>query len=110
MHSPTSSESVPERFHVKSLIPSLSDVSWGTKGDNKVSTDLGVVDNTKSKGNSVDLDVPTDVRDIDASYEEALLVLSTKPPKEEPKKDANQDNSDYYASFRTKCVVSFSYR
>ncbi|KLO11794.1 glycosyltransferase family 2 protein [Schizopora paradoxa] len=86
----------------------VHDVSWGTKGDNKVSTDLGVVDNTKSKGNSVDLDVPTDTRDIDASYEEALLVLSTKPPKEEAKKDADQDNKDYYASFRTKVLLAWT--
>ncbi len=74
-------------------------MSWGTKGDNKVSTDLGGV-KTDAKSNAVDVDVPTDSKDIDASYDEALLVLSTKPPKDEPKKDAEQDNKDYYAELQ----------
>jgi chitin synthase len=79
----------------------VHDVSWGTKGDNKVSTDLGVVTTGKNK-NEVEVAVPTAEKDINAAYEDAIHVLSTKPPKAEPKVDAATDQEDYYRTFRTK--------
>jgi len=82
-----------------------SDVSWGTKGDNKVSTDLGVVKTNKGE-NAVEVAVPTAETDINAAYEDAIHVLSTKPPKEEKKVDAATAQEDYYRNFRTKCAVS----
>lgn len=54
----------------------FSDVSWGTKGDNKVSTDLGVVA-VKKDTNEVEVSVPTEQRDINAAYEDAMAVLQT---------------------------------
>jgi chitin synthase len=80
-----------------------SDVSWGTKGDNKVSTDLGVVKSSKGD-NAVDVAVPTAETDINAAYEDAIHVLSTKPPKEEKSVDAATAQEDYYRNFRTKCA------
>jgi hypothetical protein len=80
-----------------------SDVSWGTKGDNKVSTDLGVVKSSKGD-NAVDVAVPTAETDINAAYEDAIHVLSTKPPKEEKKVDEATAQEDYYRTFRTKCA------
>jgi chitin synthase len=77
-----------------------SDVSWGTKGDNKVSTDLGVVAATGENKNEVEVDVV----DIDAAYEDAIEVLSTKPMKAEGKPDPQTQQEDYYRAFRTKCV------
>lgn len=53
----------------------MHDVSWGTKGDNKVSKDLGVVATGKD-GETVEASVPTDQRDINAAYEDAMAVLS----------------------------------
>jgi hypothetical protein len=53
----------------------VHDVSWGTKGDNKVSTDLGVVATSKDKS-TVEASVPTDQRDINAAYEDAMAILS----------------------------------
>ena len=82
----------------------VHDVSWGTKGDNKVSTDLGVVTTGKNK-NEVEVSVPTAETDINAAYEDAIHVLSTKPPKVESKPDAGTQQEDYYRTFRTKCVV-----
>jgi hypothetical protein len=82
-----------------------SDVSWGTKGDTKVSTDLGVVKSSKGD-NAVDVAVPTAETDINAAYEDAIHVLSTKPPKEEKKVDAATAQEDYYRTFRTKCAPS----
>jgi hypothetical protein len=84
-----------------------SDVSWGTKGDNKVSTDLGVVKVGKNT-NEVEVAVPTAETDLNAAYEDAIHVLSTKPPKVESKPDAATEQEDYYRSFRTKCVTAIS--
>lgn len=81
----------------------FSDVSWGTKGDNKISTDLGTVQVGKNK-NEVEVSVPTEETDINAAYEDALHVLSTKPPRSEKKPDPQTEQEDYYRSFRTKCV------
>lgn len=50
--------------------------------------------------------MPTAETDINAAYEDAIHVLSTKPPKEEPKSDPATEQEDYYRNFRTKCVAS----
>jgi hypothetical protein len=80
-------------------------VSWGTKGDNKVSTDLGVVKANKGE-NAVEVAVPTAETDINSMYEDAIHVLSTKPPKEEKSVDQATAQEDYYRNFRTKCVFA----
>ena len=85
------------------LIFLRSDVSWGTKGDNKVSTDLGVVKANKGE-NAVEVAVPTAETDINSMYEDAIHVLSTKPPKEEKKVDPATEQEDFYRNFRTKYV------
>ena len=80
----------------------VHDVSWGTKGDNKVSTDLGVVSVGKGPNkNEVEVAVPTAETDINAAYEDAIHVLSTKPPKAEQKVDPATQQEDYYKTFRT---------
>jgi len=78
----------------------VHDVSWGTKGDHKVPTDLGVVSVGKNT-NEVEVAVPTAETDINAAYEDAILVLSSKPPKEEQKVDPATKQEDYYKTFRT---------
>lgn len=80
----------------------FSDVSWGTKGDNKISTDLGVVATTGKNKNEVEVEVPSAETDINAAYEDAIAVLSTKPPKSDPKPDPATEQEDYYRNFRTK--------
>jgi len=79
----------------------VHDVSWGTKGDNKVSTDLGVVKTSKNT-NEVEVVVPTAEKDINALYEDAIHMLSTKPPKEVQVVDEKTRQDDYYRTFRTK--------
>ncbi|OBZ71085.1 Chitin synthase 4 [Grifola frondosa] len=86
----------------------VHDVSWGTKGDNKISTDLGVVQTGKNK-NEVEVAVPTAETDINAAYEDAIHVLSTKPPKPEEKHDPQTEQEDYYRSFRTNVSVLLSW-
>jgi chitin synthase len=85
----------------------VHDVSWGTKGDNKVSTDLGTVSAKKDNKNEVEAVVPTSENDINAAYEDAIHVLNTKPPKADSKPDAATQQEDYYRTFRTKSVSSF---
>ncbi|KAG8768582.1 Chitin synthase, class 1 [Ceratobasidium sp. 428] len=85
----------------------VHDVSWGTKGDNKVSTDLGVVSTGKDKG-TVEAAVPTDQRDINAAYEDAMAVLNSKPPVVDQKRDAATKQEDYYRSFRTNVLLAWT--
>jgi len=87
--------------HTTLQFSNVHDVSWGTKGDNKVSSDLGVVKTSGDK-KEVEVDVPTNEKDINALYEDALHVLSTKPPKAESRPDEKTVQEDYYRSFRTK--------
>ncbi|CAE6466429.1 unnamed protein product [Rhizoctonia solani] len=85
----------------------VHDVSWGTKGDNTVPKDLGVVAKAKD-GATVEASVPTDQRDINAAYEDAMAVLNSKPPVEEQKRDAATKQEDYYRSFRTNVLLSWT--
>ena len=81
----------------------MHDISWGTKGDNKVATDLGVVQTSKTGDKeTVDAAIPTDEKDINAAYDDALHVLNSKPPKAEEKVDEKTKQEDYYKTFRTK--------
>ena len=52
--------------------------------------------------NEVEVDIPTTDTDINAAYEDAIAVLSTKPPKAESAPDPATQQEDYYRSFRTK--------
>lgn len=86
----------------------VHDVSWGTKGDNKVSTDLGVVKTSSGTTNEVEVEVMTEERDINAAYEDAIHVLSSKPPKAESKPDPATQQEDYYRQFRTNVLLAWT--
>ncbi|KAK5020064.1 Chitin synthase, class 2, partial [Cryomyces antarcticus] len=49
------------------------DVTWGTKGDNVINTDLGAA--KASKNGTVEIDMPSEQLDIDSGYDEALRNL-----------------------------------
>ncbi|KAG6826954.1 Chitin synthase 4 [Tricholoma furcatifolium] len=84
----------------------VHDVSWGTKGDNKPQTDLGKVEvKPGTQKNEVEVAIPTTKQDINALYEDAIHVLSTKPEKE--KKTGGGDQEDYYRSFRTNVLLAW---
>ena len=83
----------------------VHDVSWGTKGDNKVQTDLGTVRAAGKNKNEVEVVVPTEQKDINAIYEDALHVLQQKPAKVDQSRDAATKQEDYYRSFRTKVLL-----
>ncbi|KAL7417182.1 glycosyltransferase family 2 protein [Mrakia frigida] len=84
------------------------DVSWGTKGQDKVATDLGVV--TSGKGaNKQDAEVEVTVgdKDLDAEYDDAIHVLEIPVVEvvEVPKPEEVQE--DYYKGFRTRLLLSW---
>lgn len=85
------------------------DVSWGTKGDNGVSTDLGVVKGKKTKDgeHEVEVSLPTEQKDLNEQYDEACLDLKATVVPEKSKRDAKTKQEDYYRSFRTKLVTSW---
>ncbi|KIM21150.1 glycosyltransferase family 2 protein [Serendipita vermifera MAFF 305830] len=86
----------------------VHDVSWGTKGDNKPQNDLGDAKAGGKNKNEVEVVVPTEQKDINAAYEDALHVLSEKPPKVEQKRDAKTKEEDYYRNFRTNVLLAWT--
>ena len=66
---------------------------------------MGVVKANKGE-NAVEVAVPTAETDINSAYEDAIHVLSTKPPKEEKKVDPATEQEDFYRTFRTKYVCA----
>jgi chitin synthase len=72
------------------------DVSWGTKGDNTVAVDLGVVKSKKDDTgeHTVEIAVPTEQKDLNAQYEEACLDLSKKVAAQVQHRDAKTKQED----------------
>lgn len=86
------------------------DVSWGTKGDNTVATDLGVVKHKKDSEtgeHTVEVELPTEQKDLNEIYEEACLDLSKEFVPEKQHRDAKTKQEDYYRAFRTRLVISW---
>ncbi|KAI8354001.1 chitin synthase 2 [Blakeslea trispora] len=85
------------------------DVSWGTKGDNTVATDLGVVKAKKDQSGdlAVEVEVPVEEKDINAAYIDAQVELTKKIEPEKSHRDAKTKQEDYYRSFRTRLVLSW---
>jgi len=79
------------------------DVSWGTKGDNKVSVDLGAA--VGSKGDTVELEMPSEQLDIDSGYDDALRNLRDRLEVPVEPMTEVQIKEDYYRAVRTYVVV-----
>ncbi|KAI0131959.1 class 2 chitin synthase [Xylariales sp. AK1849] len=78
------------------------DVTWGTKGDNVMKTDLG---GAVGKGGLVELEMPSEQLDIDSGYDEALRNLRDRVEVPEPATSEAQLQEDYYKSVRTYMVL-----
>jgi len=79
--------------------------SWGTKDQTGVATDLGVVSTTQPGQQTVEVNLPTEQRDINALYEETCLELQKKRVEEKTHRDPRTKQEDYYRAFRTRLVV-----
>lgn len=82
------------------------DVSWGTKGDTIEKMDLGAVKaSSNAKTAEVTVDVPTEEKDINASYQLALDSMMERTVEEVQHRDAKTKQEDYYKAFRTRLVL-----
>ncbi|KAH7035477.1 glycosyltransferase family 2 protein [Microdochium trichocladiopsis] len=79
------------------------DVTWGTKGDNVIKTDLGGA--VGKGGGTVELEMPSEQLDIDSGYDEALRNLRDRVEVPESPTSEAQMQEDYYKSVRTYMVV-----
>ncbi|RUO96701.1 putative chitin synthase division I, partial [Jimgerdemannia flammicorona] len=88
-----------------SISPSAN--SWGTKGDNQISTDLGaVVAVSSAQGKQeVEVELPSDQLDINAAYEEALTRMQKKRENTPQVVDAKTKREDDNKSFRTNLLL-----
>ncbi|GAB7362949.1 hypothetical protein MBLNU230_g3245t1 [Neophaeotheca triangularis] len=80
------------------------DVTWGTKGDNRASTDLGAA-KSNSKTGTVELEMPSEQLDIDSGYDEALRNLRDRVEVPSPPTSESQLQEDYYRAVRTYVVI-----
>ncbi|MCJ1293697.1 Chitin synthase, class 2 [Xylographa carneopallida] len=81
------------------------DVTWGTKGDNVIHTDLGAA--VGKAGNTVSLEMPSEQLDIDSGYDEALRNLRDRLEVPAPGVSEAQQQEDYYRAVRTYMVVAW---
>ncbi|KHJ32599.1 putative class ii chitin synthase [Erysiphe necator] len=82
------------------------DISWGTKGDNVIHTDLGAALG-HGMGTTVELEMPSEQLDIDSGYDEALRNLRDRLEVSQDNVSEGQQQEDYYKSVRTYMVVSW---
>lgn len=81
------------------------DVTWGTKGDNVINIDLGAA--VSAKGNTVELEMPSEQLDIDSGYDEALRNLRDRLEFHAEGISEAQQQEDYYRAVRTYMVVAW---
>ena len=79
------------------------DITWGTKGDNVIHTDLGAA--IGAKGNTVELEMPSEQLDIDSGYDEALRNLRDRLEVPAEAISESQQQEDYYRAVRTYMVT-----
>ena len=79
------------------------DVTWGTKGDNVLKTDLGIA--KISKDGTVEVEMPSEQLDIDSGYDEALRNLRDRVEVPKPGISESQLQEDYYRGVRTYLVI-----
>ena len=77
-------------------------MTWGTKGDNVLKTELGAA---QGKGGLVELEMPSEQLDIDSGYDEALRNLRDRVEVASPGLSEAQAQEDYYRAVRTYMVV-----
>ncbi|ORX68956.1 hypothetical protein DL89DRAFT_168763 [Linderina pennispora] len=84
------------------------DVSWGTKGDTGLQSDLGHAKIEKKDGVEVaHINVATDENDVNKNYDEFIGTLKTPVVKTKEKRDAKTKREDQNKNFRTTLVLAW---
>ena len=81
------------------------DVTWGTKGDNVIHTDLGAAKTIGGGGGVVEVEMPSEQLDIDSCYDEALRNLRDRIEVAKTPVPESQQQEDYYRAVRTYMVA-----
>ncbi|GAA5825607.1 hypothetical protein JCM3770_004760 [Rhodotorula araucariae] len=82
----------------------LDDVSWGNRPEEPPANDLGTA---AVKGPAAEVVVPTDERDINAAYEDALHTLASPAPPPDNHRDPQSILTDSYRAVRTNVLLSW---
>lgn len=86
----------------------LHDVSWGTKGDNGASKDLGQAKMVKKDGEELaEVAMPTRQEDVEALWQQARSELRIPVKEVREKRSAETKRSDSDKTFRTNVVLLF---
>ncbi|KAK8854660.1 hypothetical protein IAR55_003399 [Kwoniella newhampshirensis] len=86
----------------------LHDVSWGTKGDNGASKDLGQAQTvTKDGMEMAEVALPTKQEDVEALWQQARQELRVPVKEKVEKRDATTKRADDDRRFRTNIVLLF---
>lgn len=78
----------------------VHDISWGTKGDDGIKTDLGVV--KQSAAGTFEIEIPTTDEEIDAAYKKEAEMLMVPAPEDG---DGNNDDAKFYYAFVRSILV-----
>lgn len=78
------------------------DVTWGTKGDNVIHTDLGSAQ--VINGTTAVVEMPSEQLDIDSGYDAALRNLRDRLQVPDQPVSESQQQEDYYRAVRTYMV------
>jgi chitin synthase len=87
----------------------LHDVSWGTKGDNGATKDLGGAKKVKSEDGKevLEVELPTQREDVDRLWAASRSALQHQPPKEKEHRDAETKQADRDRNSRTNVVLAW---
>jgi len=90
-------------------ICNLHDVTWGTKGDNGATKDLGGAKKVKSEGGKdvMEVEIPTERDDVDQLWAASRNALQMKPPVEKESRDAATKQADHDRNSRTNVVLAW---
>ncbi|WWC63440.1 uncharacterized protein I303_106042 [Kwoniella dejecticola CBS 10117] len=86
----------------------LHDVSWGTKGDNGASKDLGSAKKVEKDGKEMaEVALPTKQEDVEALWQQARQELRVPAKEKVEKRSAETKRADEDRNFRTNVVLFF---
>ena len=87
----------------------LHDVTWGTKGDNGSSKDLGGAKKVKGEDGKemLEVELPTAREDVDQIWQASRTALSFKPAEEKEHRDAATKQADHDRNSRTNVVLAW---
>jgi chitin synthase len=87
----------------------LHDVTWGTKGDNGSSKDLGGAKKVKSDGGKelMEVELPTAREDVDQMWVASKNALRNVPPAQKEHRDAATKQADHDRNSRTNVVLAW---